>query len=503
MARDTRRARMSSAARALSFALLAAACSSLPPEEPAALHARLRELVAASERGECASALRPARELSESSALDLEARHVALAVVLRCTSDSDHAALRRVVARAEQLRAPWAWPAKFHLALLEREPAPILAAFHEVAEHSPSAVRELEARLVGWLFSLARDQADADEAVFAVHESLARARYRARSSSADGELALEHVRLLLLRGQIERARARLPKRVSPDLVLQLRTRALFAALRGDPALEAKLDYRAAAEEEAEAAVAEWEAKPSQPAPLHSAVRALRALARPQEAIALAERGLNLLELDPPEDADETRRWLLNEIAYAHYDLGDAEPARTTLERAAAISEHGQANVSQRINLASQLVFDSRPQEALAAIEPLPAASGYGEMWALAVRVCANEQLGRSAERDARLAEMRAQEDDNPAALEQALLCANLADEAAALFVRRLANADHRELAFEALHPTQASPAEERPFAALIRARARALAQRPEVRAAAAALGTIETIPLRGTYWGSF
>jgi tetratricopeptide (TPR) repeat protein len=408
-----------------------------------------------------------------------------------------------VVARAERLNASWSSAAKFQLASSEDDGPSILAAFREASERAPSFVRGFDRDRVAWLFSLAREADDADEQAFAINEGLLRAGYRGPSTSVDGELAVGHARALLERGEIERARARLPEHVSPELVLLLRTRELFAPLRSGAAIEAKLDYRAAAEEAVAIGTAEWEAKPSESDSLLAAIKALRALGRPQDAIELGQRGLNLLEIEPSEDADEGRRWILNELAYAHYELAQADRARETLERSAAIPEFGTPNVSQRINWATQLMFDSRPDEALVALETLGAASPYGKMWAAAVRVCAYEQLGRSSEREVDLAWMRPQEEVNPAALQEALLCADRGDEGAALLVRRLSKSDQQEDAFAALHPTQSSAAEERPFAATIHARFQAIARRPEVREAAAALGTIESIPLRGTYWGAF
>jgi hypothetical protein len=68
----------------LSAAMLVFACVSAPPEDPQAARARLLEAATASQRGECASALGPALELSESRALSLEDRQLALAVAFDC-----------------------------------------------------------------------------------------------------------------------------------------------------------------------------------------------------------------------------------------------------------------------------------------------------------------------------------------------------------------------------------------------------------------------------------
>jgi hypothetical protein len=286
-------------------------------------------------------------------------------------------------------------------------------------------------------------------------------------------------------------------------VALLRTRTLFAPLRGDPELEARLDYRKAAEAEAAIGIAEWEASTSDPEPLVAATQALRALDRPRDALELAQRGLETVEAANPEGLHDARRLFLQEIGYAQYELQESEPARKSLERAAAISERGHSNVSQVINRAANLMFDSLPEQALAVLVALGPASPYGTMWADATRVCAYEQLGRSEERDAVLAEMAPREDDHPVALAQALLCASRIDDAAALMVRRLSNSDHQEAAFSALHKTEISPVDERPFPRLLHGRFDPVRQRPEVQAAAAALGTPEQIPLVGVYWPAF
>ena len=466
-------------------------------------HARLRRAAEDAQRGDCASASKAASELGDSDELDEAGRRTALSLVFLCTRYDDPPAARHAIARAERLRAAWVWPAKFWLAADGDDATVTLAAFDAAAEHQPAFVRELDEQTVGALLSLARSSTDPDAAILAVLERLAQADFRGPSTSYDGWLALEHVRLLLQRGEVERARARLPEHISPELVQLLRARTLFAPLRGDPQLEAKLDYLRAAEEATAIGLVEWKAKPSEAAPLLAAMQALRALGRPREAIEVGQRGLEVWKADPSDDASDAQRWILNEIGYAHYELSEPDLARAALERSARFPEYGTPNVSQVINWASELVRDALPEQALAVIETVGSPSPYGRMWAASIRACANEQLGRIDARNAALEELRAEERENPAAHVQALLCANRLDEAAASMIRRLAKPELQDEAFAALHEKRPTPAEERPFPKLLGERFATVCERPDVRAAAAPLGTIESIPLTSVYWGSY
>jgi tetratricopeptide (TPR) repeat protein len=484
-------------------ASLALACAAPIAEAPEAVGVRLQQAVALAQRGDCEAAAAAASELASSETLDAEQRSDALAIVATCTLQTNPAVARDAIARAEQLGAPWVPRFKFAEALAANDGDATLAAFDGAAAQDPGFVRSLTPLAVSKLFWLAGQTTDPDEAELRIHRSLADGGFRSGSTSEDGRLATIHVRMLLHRGDIAGARARLPEHLIPQLVLLLRTSALFAPLRGDPEIEAKLDYRKSAEQEVAIGVAEWEARPAEAAPLVAAMTALRALGRPREAMQLGERGLAAVEAAPQRNADESRRLILNQLAYSHYQLNEPQLARGFLERAAGSSEYGTPNVSQVINWANALVFESRPEEALRVLERLGRASPAGTMVAGAVRVCAYEQLGRVADRDAALAEMRKNEDDDASALSQALLCANQLDDAAALMVRRLSNDDQREPAFTTFHETQSSPVEELDFARLMHARARKMRDQPEVRRALEAVGTPEPIPLVGVYWGAF
>ena len=86
--------------------------------------------------------------------------------------------------------------------------------------------------------------------------------------------------------------------------------------------------------------------------------------------------------------------------------------------------------------------------------------------------------------------------DNPDALQLALLCAGAEDAAAALYIRRLGDVTLRAGALEELSTFQPNPARLSSFYTQIERRRDALRARADVKAAVAAVGHTEAIPLR-------
>ena len=126
----------------------------------------------------------------------------------------------------------------------------------------------------------------------------------------------------------------------------------------------------------------------------------------------------------------------------------------------------------------------------------PGASGYGEMWVHAQRFCSMNVLGQAAAAATEMAAAVANERDNPDALQLALLCAGAEDAAAALYIRRLGDVTLRAGALEELSTFQPNPARLSSFLADIERRRDTLRARADVKAAVAAVGHTEAIPLR-------
>jgi hypothetical protein len=99
-----------------------------------------------------------------------------------------------------------------------------------------------------------------------------------------------------------------------------------------------------------------------------------------------------------------------------------------------------------------------------------------------------------------LSYLRENVEENYSALQRALICADAADEAAALYVRRLENAAERGGALIALQ-SWAPDLAPLPFRAELRGRLDAIRARSDVESALSAVGRVQEIPLPLSYWG--
>jgi tetratricopeptide (TPR) repeat protein len=202
------------------------------------------------------------------------------------------------------------------------------------------------------------------------------------------------------------------------------------------------------------------------------------------------------------DGDKQANWVLNELGYALGDVGRYAEAETAFKASVTVGENGGPSVSQAINWGQTLLDLERPKEALASVDNIKGgASPYGVMWADAIRVCANAVLDPAAAKR-QLEGMTAREDDNEAALTQALLCLDRQDEAAAAYIRRLASPKRRDgaiSAFRVVLPPPVMTARQKEM----ERRKQAVLARPDVRQALEPVGRALTLPLAGSYWGEY
>lgn len=232
----------------------------------------------------------------------------------------------------------------------------------------------------------------------------------------------------------------------------------------------------------------------------SQIDALRALGRYDEALALGEDYARRLKAGEAfDDADEQRPWVLNAHAYTLYDLGRYDEADKMMVEAQGKGD----GISQRINRAELLIDSGNAAQALKVLDAVKEKQGspYGLMWRDAGLVCAKAQQGDLAGARTVAQTMTPRWKDNPAALTKSLVCAEQADEAAALYVRRLDDPTTRAEALEAFRTGRAPP-KTPAFQAAFEARLTAIRKRPDVQAAVARWGRAITVPLAGTYWGS-
>lgn len=243
--------------------------------------------------------------------------------------------------------------------------------------------------------------------------------------------------------------------------------------------------------------------------LNGAVYMLQALSadgRYDEAQAFASDVYDRLRATPDAflATADRENWFLNEWAYVYFAQGDWQAGEARMREAANLSETGQINVSQVINLSDSQLRRGGFQDALDTLADFdPAnASDVGDMFAWGNQACAHYGLGNREEADAIVARMDAQWDTNPAALQEALACQGDTDAGAALFVRRLEDEQHRSGALKAVQIRQPMYPEEiyGPHHQW-RAELRRVHSRPEVRAAIEAHGRIVELPIYETYWG--
>ncbi|HEY7851929.1 MAG TPA: hypothetical protein VIB82_03085 [Caulobacteraceae bacterium] len=234
------------------------------------------------------------------------------------------------------------------------------------------------------------------------------------------------------------------------------------------------------------------------------VEDLRFLSRAKEALTLLDEA-NAKLAKPGDsgfsDLEDQANWLVDDRSRVLKDLGRFNESLEALRQGAQIVESGRDNVSQVINYAGALVETGKFKEALDQLEPFGATgekrpvSPVGAMEMTGVRTCAFVGLGRTADAKAALTYMTTHESEDQNALTGALLCSNNLDGAEASFIRRLNDPDARSQAMWTLCDFS-DVAPRLPYATEIDRRWRLVRDRPDVRAAIAAVGHLETIPLR-------
>lgn len=243
-----------------------------------------------------------------------------------------------------------------------------------------------------------------------------------------------------------------------------------------------------------------ESDPRNPELLLNRVQFLRSVGRNSEAVAL---------LDPYfGDVEQTvalateGMWLINEAAYALVDLGRGAEAVALMTKLVALDmTQYRELIGPSINHATILLNAGKPEEALAHASLLDRdengfANAYGRMWMWSAATCALFTLGRTEEADSWLQRMRAQRDDNAAALMRGLLCANDLAAAEQLLITRLEGEDPEStiVAMQDYQPGTTST--EFLYQRLLAVRAR-----PNVQAALARVGRVLQLPLARTYYG--
>ncbi|WP_111267635.1 tetratricopeptide repeat protein [Marilutibacter maris] len=221
--------------------------------------------------------------------------------------------------------------------------------------------------------------------------------------------------------------------------------------------------------------------------------ALLSAGRNEEVIKLADRTMARLaraSLERPAFTHiDEQVWLMDSRAVALRRLGRVDDALDEMRRASQLSEQGEQNVSQALNLGDFYCSLGRPDEAMAAVAQIGEMSAYGQMVLHKVRHCAAVQRGDARMGGASLAHLDGNEDEAPTILLEALLRAGRIDEAAARLIAQLQSDDRRGRMLEWLQDYPLP--QPLPGNVAMRAARAAMLARDDVTAAIAAVGRIE------------
>jgi hypothetical protein len=193
-------------------------------------------------------------------------------------------------------------------------------------------------------------------------------------------------------------------------------------------------------------------------------------------------------------------WTYNYRALALLHLGRVDEAIALMKLGAARPEDGLVNVSQQLNLAQIYEEEGRAAEAMTVIADGDTwdLSPYGKMDFQGVRTCAAAQLHDQAHMQQSLSYIRAHVDDAPGWAIDAFVCAGDPNSAAKIVISELADPYQRRGALADLQEGPLDPS----LSSIVRARKLlmwALYQRPDVKAAADAVGHHVPSPLQ--VWG--
>jgi tetratricopeptide (TPR) repeat protein len=318
--------------------------------------------------------------------------------------------------------------------------------------------------------------------------------YAPAESSGDAQgLHYSYAELLAQEGDSAGARTVLATITDPGLL----TDAMFDPKLA-PLLPPKFDLRAAAEAGLARDRAIAERHPDRLDPIHNVATDLRRLGRPQEALALLQPVLaRAAEAGAYTDADRNLPWIWDEAARSYELLGRYDEAVKALSAGARLAEAGSANFSQVINLADMQIRFGHPEDALKTLARLEGVEGratpYGLMALHLARGCAQARAGRPQAAAADLAYAEAHRKDAEGTLGTLYLCLGRMDQAAADFIRRLEDPEHRGAALADLSDYDPAPARiPPPWGGGLEV----LKARPDLKAAIAKAGGTRRIPLQ-------
>ena len=309
----------------------------------------------------------------------------------------------------------------------------------------------------------------------------------------------ELARMRMIRGEHDLARLTIKRITAPAQIVRMRVDKRF-----DPIVDRDaraFDVNAAALRAVDAMQRKTEAKPQDLDVQVQYTYALLSAGMNDAVVAHTGRLLDAVAAakadEPPLRNVQAQVWLMNNRAVAMRRLGRIDDALADMQRASALTEDGQTNVSQALNLGTLYCELARPDDALVAIDTLGQMSPYGELVESLVRFRAALLKGDRRNADRILDAIRRGSDDSPTLLLDALMHAGRVAEAAGIVKDMLASTDERTDILDWLQQYRTS--DPLPGDVEYRSNIDALREREEVRAAVDKVGRIERHDIYGTY----
>jgi tetratricopeptide (TPR) repeat protein len=309
----------------------------------------------------------------------------------------------------------------------------------------------------------------------------------------------ELARMRMIRGEHDLARLAVKRITAPAQIVRMRVDKRF-----DPIVDRSaraFDVNAAALRAVDAMHRKSEAKPLDLDVQVQYTYALLDAGRNDDVVAHVGRLLDTIaagKVDEPLYRNTQEQvWLMNNRAIAMRRLGRLDEAIAEMQRASALTEDGQINVSQALNLGTLHCSLGRPDDALAAIDTLGQMSPYGELVESMVRLRAALQKGDRRRAGSALNAIRRNSDESPTVLLDALMHAGRVAEAAGTIVDLLESSDQRTDILDWLQQYRRS--DPLPGDLEYRSNIDAVREREEVRAAVDKVGRIERHDIYGNH----
>ncbi len=325
--------------------------------------------------------------------------------------------------------------------------------------------------------------------------ALFKARWTVPNAGEPSALWSEFALLLLEGGDVELAREVAQRVTAPEPLVAMHADARFDELTA--ADSGRFDVAAAVVAEIVRAQEQARSSPDLIAPILLLGHALAASNRCAEALqvvdaAIARAAGPTAEERPYRDAGENLVWLLDLRARHLACLGRWEEAVRQRSQAGILTERGGPNTSQVINLAHLLVTVGRAADGLRALEAVGPMSEYGRMEETWARLRAHAQLGNAEAVRTALAYLEEHRYVSLDVYLDALVDAGEIEKTAELLIELLADGRARTGILVRLQRYAESPLT--PVGVERKARWGSLVVRPDVRAAIARVGRLDTYP---------